>query len=138
MTTKLHIGNMPRTTTTQDIEGLFRPFGLVASVVESQTPRAEAKEQTIHFERNSEPVLALMDSTVMVQVVENLVSNAVKYSPHGKNIFVTVKRTDAGAWCEVRDEGPGLSEEDQEKLFGKFARLTPRFFPISLNERRLV
>ena len=33
MTTKLHIGNMPRTTTTQDIEGLFRPFGLVASVV---------------------------------------------------------------------------------------------------------
>ena len=33
MTTKLHIGNMPRTTTTQDLEGLFRPFGLVASVV---------------------------------------------------------------------------------------------------------
>ena len=32
MTTKLHIGNMPRTTTTQDIEGLFRPFGLVAAV----------------------------------------------------------------------------------------------------------
>lgn len=33
MTTKLHIGNMPLTTTTQDIEGLFRPFGLIASVV---------------------------------------------------------------------------------------------------------
>ena len=33
MTTKLHIGNMPSTTSTQDIEGLFRPFGLVASVV---------------------------------------------------------------------------------------------------------
>jgi RNA recognition motif-containing protein len=33
VTTKLHIGNLPRTTTTQDIEGLFRPFGLVASVV---------------------------------------------------------------------------------------------------------
>jgi len=33
VTTRLHIGNMPRTTTTQDIEGLFRPFGLVASVV---------------------------------------------------------------------------------------------------------
>ena len=33
VTTKLHIGNMPRTTTTQEIEGLFRPFGLVASVV---------------------------------------------------------------------------------------------------------
>ena len=38
MTTKLHIGNMPRTTTTQDIEGLFRPFGLVASVALTVDP----------------------------------------------------------------------------------------------------
>lgn len=33
MTTKLHVGNMPRTTSAQEIEGLFRPFGLVASVI---------------------------------------------------------------------------------------------------------
>ena len=33
VTTKLHIGNMPRTTTTRDVEGLFRPFGMIASVV---------------------------------------------------------------------------------------------------------
>lgn len=38
MTTKLHIGNMPRTSTNADIEGLFRPFGLVSSVVFTKDP----------------------------------------------------------------------------------------------------
>jgi RNA recognition motif-containing protein len=38
MTTKLHIGNMPRTSTNTEIEGLFRPFGLVASVVFTKDP----------------------------------------------------------------------------------------------------
>ena len=62
----------------------------------------------------------------MVQVVENLVSNAVKYSPPGKSIFVRVRRTGNAVRCEVQDEGPGLSAEDQQKLFGKFARLTAK------------
>jgi len=38
MTTKLHIGNVPRTSTIRGIEGLFRPFGLVSSVVLTQDP----------------------------------------------------------------------------------------------------
>jgi RNA recognition motif-containing protein len=38
MTTKLHIGNMPRTSTNTEVEGLFRPFGLVASVVFTKDP----------------------------------------------------------------------------------------------------
>jgi RNA recognition motif-containing protein len=38
MTTKLHIGNMPRASTNNDIEGLFRPFGLVASVAFAKDP----------------------------------------------------------------------------------------------------
>ena len=38
VTTKLHIGNMPRTSTLQEVEGLFRPFGLVASVAMTKDP----------------------------------------------------------------------------------------------------
>jgi RNA recognition motif-containing protein len=38
MTTKLHIGNMPRTSTNDEIEGLFRPFGLVSSVTFAKDP----------------------------------------------------------------------------------------------------
>ena len=62
----------------------------------------------------------------MVQVLENLVSNAVKYSPPRKNIFVRLKKEAGAVRCEVQDEGPGLSVEDQKKLFGKFARLSAK------------
>src|SRR6266542_3534502 len=44
----------------------------------------------------------------------------------GKNIFVRLKQLPQAVRCEVQDEGPGLSAEDQKKLFGKFARLSAK------------
>lgn len=99
---------------------------LVTSVVESHRPCATAKNQSIHLEAGEGPLEVMIDPSVTVQVIENLVSNAVKYSPPSRNIFVSVKPTAEGARCEVRDEGPGLSAEDQKKLFGKFARLSAK------------
>ena len=99
---------------------------LVAAVVESQRPRAAAKRQSIHLEPPREPLEALVDAGLTVQVIENLVSNAVKYSPPGKNIGVRLKPAAGVVRVEVRDEGPGLSAEDQKKLFGKFARLSAK------------
>ncbi|MCS6808416.1 MAG: ATP-binding protein [Bacteroidota bacterium] len=70
---------------------------------------------------------ALVDEQAVMQVVENLVSNAVKYSPQGKRIEVRVRAGSAGyVRIEVQDEGPGLTEEDKKRLFGKFARLSAR------------
>jgi two-component system sensor histidine kinase/response regulator len=99
---------------------------LVASVTETQRPRAAAKQQTIRLENTAGPANALIDPAVMVQVLENLISNAVKYSPPGKNIWVSLTADPDGMRCEVRDEGPGLNAEDQKKLFGKFARLSAK------------
>jgi two-component system sensor histidine kinase/response regulator len=99
---------------------------LVASVVEAQRPRALAKSQTLRLEGLTGPVQAVIDPSVTVQVIENLVSNAVKYSPPGKNIFVRLLQPAEAVRCEVQDEGPGLSAEDQKKLFGKFARLSAK------------
>jgi signal transduction histidine kinase len=96
------------------------------SVVESQRPHATAKQQTIHLEVSATPAMALVDPGVTVQVLENLVSNAVKYSEPGKNIFVRLLPSAESVRCEVQDEGPGLSPEDQKKLFGKFARLSAK------------
>ena len=96
------------------------------SVVETQRPHATAKQQTIHLEVPATPAMALVDPGVTVQVLENLVSNAVKYSPPGKNIHVRLKQSPESVRCEVQDEGPGLSAEDQKKLFGKFARLSAK------------
>jgi len=99
---------------------------LLHSAVESYRPRAAAKQQTIHLETEEASLMVLVDPQVTVQVLENLVSNAVKYSPPGKNIHVRLKRLPGAARCEVQDEGPGLSAEDQKKLFGKFARLSAK------------
>jgi two-component system sensor histidine kinase/response regulator len=100
--------------------------GAVAGVLEAQRPLAAAKQQILHWQDEAGPALVLADSTVLTQVIENLVSNAVKYSPLGKDIFVRLKRNAQGVRVEVQDEGPGLSAEDQKKLFGKFARLSAR------------
>ena len=98
----------------------------VAAVLETQHSRAAAKRQNIQLQNEAGSVTVLADATVLTQVIENLVSNAVKYSPPGKTIYVSLRRSSEGTRCEVQDEGPGLSAEDQKKLFGKFARLTAK------------
>jgi signal transduction histidine kinase len=63
----------------------------------------------------------------MKEVVENLIGNAIKYSPHEKTIWVSVSRYDKDkVRFSVKDEGQGLTEEDMKKLFGKFQRLSAR------------
>jgi signal transduction histidine kinase len=66
------------------------------------------------------------DAQRMRQTLDNLVSNAIKYSPPGSTVRVRVSRTGAGWHFEVQDEGPGISEKDQVRLFQDFARLSAR------------
>jgi two-component system sensor histidine kinase/response regulator len=98
----------------------------VNAVVDSQRSRAAAKKQTIQVENTARSGTVLADATVLTQVIENLVSNAVKYSPPGERIFLRLSSGAGDARCEVQDEGPGLSAEDHKKLFGKFARLSAK------------
>jgi signal transduction histidine kinase len=99
---------------------------LAADVVQTQQPRAAAKQQSLRLESEPPPLSVLADPGLMVQVLENLVSNAVKYSPPNKPIVVRVTRLPRAVRCAVVDEGPGLSADDQKKLFGKFARLSAK------------
>jgi len=99
---------------------------LVQNVVGGFRPHAEAKQQRIEFDRKGDRRLVLADPTLTAQVLENLISNAVKYSPSDKTIRVGLTATEDAVRCEVRDEGPGLSEADQRRLFEKFARLSAR------------
>jgi signal transduction histidine kinase len=66
------------------------------------------------------------DQVATAAVLDNLFSNAVKYSPPGKRIWVQVSAERDGVVCSIRDEGPGLGEEDQAKLFQRGAQLTPK------------
>jgi signal transduction histidine kinase len=101
---------------------------MVESTVWQYASQAKAKNITLHFESTAEHSVVHVGEQAVMQVLDNLISNAVKYSPHGKNIFVRLKSsTEAGSEAvrvEIQDEGPGISAEDQKKLFGKFARLS--------------
>ena len=60
------------------------------------------------------------------EAVDNLVSNAIKYSPIGGRIDVAVARKRGQAAIRVKDQGPGLSPEDMSRLFGRFQRLSAK------------
>lgn len=59
-------------------------------------------------------------------VLDNLISNASKYSHPGTAIEVNLAQTDGVARIAIKDQGQGITAEDQEKLFGKYARLSAK------------
>lgn len=109
---------------------LYDMSRLVEEVVSCNQMQAQNKRQTLSFQ--AEPnCMVLVDTDRMREVIDNLISNAIKYSPEGKTIAVRVQHSkddnDGGApsvLVSVRDEGQGLTEEDMKKLFGKFQRLS--------------
>jgi len=68
-------------------------------------------------------VSACVDEARMRMVLDNLIDNASKYTPHGKNIELGVSRGPKTVTVWVRDEGVGIAAEDTDKLFRKFSRL---------------
>ncbi|MFB3132309.1 MAG: ATP-binding protein, partial [Rhodothermales bacterium] len=101
-------------------------IGTIAEeVVRRNRPQAQRKDERLilHLDQN-DPCLVEGSSEWLRAAMDNLVSNAVKYSPFGKNIWVTAERRGPVVRFAVRDEGPGLTEDDKERLFGKFQRLS--------------
>jgi len=66
------------------------------------------------------------DSQRLVQAVSNLVSNAIKYSPHNRTITIWTEAHGDKWRMLVKDEGPGIPEAERSRLFQEFARLSPR------------
>ncbi len=64
-----------------------------------------------------------IDVDRMRQVIDNLLSNAVKFSPSGTTVHVSCGRKDDGLVFSVADQGPGIPDEDLDKLFGVFQKL---------------
>ncbi len=65
------------------------------------------------------------DGSLLHRALLNLIDNALRYSPDGGCVWVRIQSTDQWCLLTVRDEGPGLSEEDQERLFERFYRGDP-------------
>jgi len=88
---------------------------------------ANAKNIAITWKLPSFPAIAIWTDGVAIGIVlDNLLSNAIKFSQPGTSIEVTMRREGKELICTVRDEGPGLSEEDIAMLFQRGAQLEPR------------
>lgn len=97
---------------------------LVAQSIEHNRLSAERKKIALRFERQTCWVQA--DRKGALQVLDNLISNAIKYSPPESSVALSIEEN--GAWVDlrVRDSGPGISERDQKKLFRKHTKLSAK------------
>jgi signal transduction histidine kinase len=98
---------------------------LVREVAETNRPLAARKEQVITVSA-PHPYTATCDSDRIREAIDNLVSNAVKYSPIGGAIDIIVTQEGDNVVIQVRDQGAGLSPDDISRLFGRFQRLSAK------------
>jgi signal transduction histidine kinase len=130
---------------------VFEITSLAENVAHNYKARAGSKDITLNFEQNQNeegleryPIVAYADKNATIQVLDNIVSNAIKYSPYGKNVWVRVLEDNQAVLTdttpqkgllapsqeyvriEIQDEGPGLTAADKEKVFGKFTRLSAK------------
>jgi len=103
-------------------------FELLKLVSNKFRMRAEDKRIKLNLIPNNDTLHAFADPGRCQQILDNLVSNAIKFSPFDRNIWIAASKTVDEKYIkiEVKDEGPGISEDDMKKLFGKFTRLSAR------------
>ena len=98
---------------------------LVREVADANQPLAVNKQQTIALSAPSN-IVTMCDTDRIREAIDNLISNAIKYSPIGGKITVVVSHEDSDTIIRVSDEGAGLSPEDLGRLFGRFQRLSAK------------
>lgn len=97
---------------------------IAQTILERYQPHAEHKRITMLS--SIEPAWVIGDRIRIQEIIDNLVSNAVKYTPHGGEVRVLLARRGNVVRLVVSDTGPGFTEEDKKKLFKKFQRLSAR------------
>ncbi|WP_263787840.1 sensor histidine kinase [Salinibacter grassmerensis] len=96
---------------------------LAEQVVESFQPHAEYKDQTLRRAEFADDAMVIGDKVRLLEAMKNIVNNALKYSPHGETVDVQVQKTEEEVRFAVSDSGPGLQEDDLDRLFKPFQRL---------------
>ena len=80
----------------------------------------KAKEHTITVELPDDMLMAKMDARLIVQVVINIVNNAIKYTPPASHVQVSARKRGESVEVRIADDGPGISDEAKAKLFDMF------------------
>ena len=99
---------------------------IAAAAVGQYQEAARRKKIKIQTDFPTEAVIALADVFALDQILDNLISNALKFSPAENQIFISVRSVDDHAECVIRDEGPGFTAEDKARMFRRYGRLSAR------------
>ena len=97
---------------------------LIAKSVHLNQITAAPKNTVIQFEPVGPPIIAVVDAAKIRQVIDNLLGNAIKYSPLGSTIIASVRKENETLTIAVRDQGPGIPEAERSKLFKDFSTLS--------------
>lgn len=100
---------------------------LAGIVVDGLRMQAHRKQQSLRFlPAAATECLVMADSYRMQEAIENIINNAIKYSPHGSEIVVGVDKRGNLVRFWVEDSGPGISDDDKNRLFKKFQTLSAK------------
>lgn len=97
--------------------------GLIAGVMEDYRMRPAAQERRVGFTPDRSGGELLLDPLKITQVLENLLDNALKYTPKGAVIELTIRTQEADVVVCVRDNGPGIPTADLPHIFERFYRV---------------
>jgi len=98
---------------------------LFANIVQAREDRGRNRDCRIELSREGRSLLVLGVPIRLERVAENLIDNAVSFSPAGGRIIVSIRREDDRIITHVCDEGPGIPEEQREKVFLRFHSVRP-------------
>jgi signal transduction histidine kinase len=86
---------------------------------------ARAEEKGIRVHTSLEPLTLTGDEALLRRMLSNLVGNALTYTAEGGSVDISLARADGRLTLSVADTGPGIREEDRERVFERFVRLDP-------------
>ena len=96
---------------------------MVQSVYESFKLEAAKKKIKLELDIPAKPVRVEADQDRLTQVIINLTSNGIKYTPEGQRVILRLCPSGEEARVEIEDTGHGISEENRKKIFDKFERI---------------
>jgi len=98
----------------------------VKVLIQDYQPRAHSKLIDIHLGAEASSYLACVDINAIHQILDNVLSNAIKYSPFNRNVYVRLTSATDDIVCEIEDEGQGVDACELGHIFEKFTRLSPK------------
>ncbi|TGK39124.1 sensor histidine kinase [Leptospira andrefontaineae] len=108
---------------------IFNINSYIRSTIQNFDYQASLKRIQFHTQFDKEDLKIRSDRKAVASILDNLVSNAVKYSPPGGSIFIHSKLIkDNGDFIQIQisDEGKGFTDEDKKLLFSRFTRLSAK------------